>query len=129
MHWVVGLLYTILACLLFIVSFFRSRHSRHDFADVHRDANVSAIKTRGQTGKRTFGRPFVTAGWIVLAVTVVVATVEIALLVLVLELCEPQDHEALITITNLSFIEWFASIKLVNYVTRGYRNETLIHSP
>ena len=82
----VGLLYAVLAGLLFVISFLRSRHSRHDFADGYRDTSYPAIKTVGQTGKRIFGRPFVTAGWIVVAVSCIVATVEIGLLVLVLKL-------------------------------------------
>jgi hypothetical protein len=45
-----------------------------------------ALPTVGQEGKRNFGRPFITAGWIVVAVSVIVASVEFALLVLVLEI-------------------------------------------
>ncbi|TDL14686.1 hypothetical protein BD410DRAFT_796287 [Rickenella mellea] len=90
----IGLLYAVLAGLLFILSFLRSQHSKHDFADpsslshpkIQRDQPPRIIKTVGQTGKRIFGRPFVTAGWIVLAVSCVVATVEVGLLVLVLRL-------------------------------------------
>ncbi|KAI5121125.1 hypothetical protein M0805_002797 [Coniferiporia weirii] len=82
----IGLLYAVLAVALFIVSILRSRHSRHDFADCYRDGQTEAIKTAGQAGTRVFGRPFVTAGWIVLAVTLVVATVELGLLVLILDL-------------------------------------------
>ena len=44
-----------------------------------------AMKTVGQSG-RVFGRPFVTAGWIVVAVSCVVAGMEIALLVLILQI-------------------------------------------
>lgn len=87
----VGLLYAVLAGLLFALSFLRSHHSLHDFADHYQGAgglNAEAIKTVGQTGKRIFGRPFVTAGWIVLAVSLVVLSVEIGLFVLVLKLCE-----------------------------------------
>ena len=43
------------------------------------------IQTVGQHGKRIFGRPFVTAGWIVVLLTVVVAAMEIGLLVLILQ--------------------------------------------
>jgi len=82
----IGLLYAVLAGLLFAVSFVRQSHSQQDFADGHRDASTPAIKTHGQTGKRIFGRPFVTAGWIVVMVSLIVATVEIALLVLILKL-------------------------------------------
>ncbi|KAH8116046.1 hypothetical protein DFH11DRAFT_1583818 [Phellopilus nigrolimitatus] len=87
----IGLLYTIFAALLFILSFLRTRHSQHDFADCYRANGAhgysEVIKTVGQTDKRIYGRPFVTAGWIVLGVTLVVAAVEIGLLVLVLKLC------------------------------------------
>lgn len=81
----VGLVYTILGVALTVMSFFRHRHSRHDFADIHRkEPWEHARPTVGQTGKRVFGRPFVTAGWMVIAVTVIVAAVEISLLVLIL---------------------------------------------
>ncbi|KAL5521515.1 hypothetical protein ACEPAF_2263 [Sanghuangporus sanghuang] len=90
----IGLIYTILAALLFILSFFRSRHSRHDFADRYLQNidstgeryKVPIIKTLGQTGKRIFGRPFVTAGWIVLGISIVVLAVEITLLVLIIRI-------------------------------------------
>ena len=45
-----------------------------------------AIPTIGQEGKRIYGRPFVTAGWIVIYVAVVVAVVEITLLVFLLQI-------------------------------------------
>ncbi|KAH9931613.1 uncharacterized protein BXZ73DRAFT_90061 [Epithele typhae] len=81
----IGILYTVLAGLLFILAYFRQRHSRHDFADRHRNptAFANAIKTKGQTGKRVFGRPFVTAGWIVALLSFIVFTVEVGLLVLI----------------------------------------------
>ncbi|RPD60682.1 hypothetical protein L226DRAFT_505208 [Lentinus tigrinus ALCF2SS1-7] len=84
----IGILYTVMAGLLFIIAFFRQRHSRHDFADKYRNiaAYENAIKTVGQTGKRIFGRPFVTAGWIVALLSVVVFSVEIGLLVLIFKL-------------------------------------------
>ncbi|EJD05603.1 uncharacterized protein FOMMEDRAFT_79127, partial [Fomitiporia mediterranea MF3/22] len=87
----IGLLYTILAGMLFILSYLRSRHSRHDFSDHYRIGNspydgIPIIKTVGQTGKRIFGRPFITAGWIVLAVSLVVLAVEAALFALILKL-------------------------------------------
>jgi len=83
----VGLLYAALAGFLFILSFLRARHSRHDFADRDKEARLDqlqVIKTKGQEGKRVFGRPFVTAGWMVVAVSVLVATVEVCLLGLIL---------------------------------------------
>ena len=74
--------------MLFILAYFRQRHSRHDFADRNRNpaAYENAIKTVGQTGKRVFGRPFVTAGWIVALLSLVVFSVEICLLVLIFKL-------------------------------------------
>ncbi|KAI0698110.1 hypothetical protein BC835DRAFT_1269371 [Cytidiella melzeri] len=83
----IGMVYIVLACMLYIIAFFRGRYSQHDFADSSRNHTSlrNPIKTVGQTGKRIFGRPFVTAGWIVIAVAVVVATVEIGLLVLILQ--------------------------------------------
>lgn len=85
---IVGIVYTILAGLLFVVSYLRHRHSRHDFSDPGCKQVERGSPTVGQTGagKRVFGRPVVTAGWIVVSVSVVVACVEIGLLVLVLQL-------------------------------------------
>jgi hypothetical protein len=74
----------------------RARHSRHDFADYDKPESSESsltsrthrnvIRTKGQENTRIFGRPFVTAGWIVIAVATVVASVEIGLLVLVLKI-------------------------------------------
>ena len=78
--------------MLFVVSFFRERSSLHDFADKYKAQSLSptqppdVIKTVGQTGKRIFGRPFRTAGWVVLAVSLIVGAVELALFVLILKL-------------------------------------------
>ncbi|KAI0772445.1 hypothetical protein BD413DRAFT_43154 [Trametes elegans] len=84
----IGILYTALAGMLFILAFFRQRHSRHDFADhhLHGTGYDNVVKTVGQTGKRIFGRPFVTAGWIVAILSLVVFAVEICLLVLIFNL-------------------------------------------
>ncbi|KAK0457124.1 uncharacterized protein EV420DRAFT_1621180 [Desarmillaria tabescens] len=96
----VGLLFAILGCLLFIIAFLRSRHSQHDFADpqepepepqtespeTEADGDSVPIQTVGQENTRVFGRPFITAGWIVLAVSGVVTAVEIGLLVLILQI-------------------------------------------
>jgi hypothetical protein len=73
---------------MFILAFLRARHSIHDFADRWKEEPKyqDAIKTVGQEGTRIFGRPFVTAGWIVVAVTLIVAAVEIGLLILILRL-------------------------------------------
>jgi hypothetical protein len=83
----VGLLYAALAGILYVISFFRARHSDEDFADPREDDPLwrRAKPTRGQTGGRIFGRPFITAGWIVLAVATVVAGMEIALFVMIFQ--------------------------------------------
>ncbi|KAH9943920.1 hypothetical protein B0H21DRAFT_747582 [Amylocystis lapponica] len=84
----IGIIYTVLAGALYALAFFRQRHSRHNFADCYRssgNARENVIQTVGQQGKRCFGRPFVTAGWIVMAVTVVVAAAELGLLILILK--------------------------------------------
>ncbi|OAX40989.1 hypothetical protein K503DRAFT_558820 [Rhizopogon vinicolor AM-OR11-026] len=83
----IGLLYLVLSILLFALAFFRARRSRHDFAD---RSEVSALYRRalptvGQEDKREYGRPFITAGRDVLAVGALVMTVEILLLVFVLQ--------------------------------------------
>ncbi|KAF4611476.1 hypothetical protein D9613_003901 [Agrocybe pediades] len=82
----IGIIFAILGGLMFVLAFFRNRHSKHDFADRHKEARRldNAIKTKGQEGSRIFGRPFVTAGWIVIQVAFVTAATEIALLVLIL---------------------------------------------
>lgn len=84
----VGVLYTVLAGLLFVITFFRQRHSKHDFADKNRDPNAyeEGIPTVGQTGKRNYGRPFVTAGWIVALLSLIIFAVEISLLVLIFQI-------------------------------------------
>ncbi|KAF9074390.1 hypothetical protein BDP27DRAFT_1317001 [Rhodocollybia butyracea] len=84
----IGLLFTILGALLFVLSFIRDRHSRHDFADSTRSSYhpSDVIPTVGQKGTRSFGRPFVTAGWVVISVASVVLAVEIGLLVLILQI-------------------------------------------
>jgi len=83
----IGILYTVLAALMFVLAFLRQRHSRHDFADQHRAQDLEhPVPTIGQSGKNAYGRPFVTAGWIVAAVAIVVAVVEIGLLALILRI-------------------------------------------
>ncbi|KAJ7698467.1 hypothetical protein B0H16DRAFT_1645086 [Mycena metata] len=91
----IGLLFAILGSALYVLAFLRSRHSWHDFADDDKPESSGAppqrpprgvIRTKGQENTRIFGRPFVTAGWIVIAVATVVAGVEIGLLVLVLKI-------------------------------------------
>ncbi|KAJ7146172.1 hypothetical protein C8R44DRAFT_756772 [Mycena epipterygia] len=95
----IGLLFAILGAALYVLAFLRSRHSRHDFADFddkpestdtspaqRSGSNCEVVQTKGQENTRIFGRPFVTAGWVVIGVAAVVAGVEIGLLVLVLEI-------------------------------------------
>lgn len=64
----------------------RARHSVHDFADRHKEHSIldPGLPSVGQENGRVFGRPFVTAGWVVIQVTVLVAAVEVAMLVLIL---------------------------------------------
>jgi len=82
----VGLLFAVLSALLFVIAYLRARHSTHDFADRHKDwlAIDKCIKTKGQESGRIFGRPFITAGWPVVEVALVVALAEIALLGLII---------------------------------------------
>lgn len=87
----IGILFAILGSLLIVLSYLRARHSDHDFEDRWKEEELdrrhkAAIQTVGQEGTRIFGRPFITAGWIVLAVAGVVAAVEIGLLVLIIRL-------------------------------------------
>lgn len=77
----VGLTFLALSVMLAIIAAIRQRHTYIDFSDQHRPPAVPG-------GPRIFGRPFVTAGQVVIAVTVVVAAVEIALLVLVLRMTD-----------------------------------------
>ncbi|KAF5375346.1 hypothetical protein D9615_007934 [Tricholomella constricta] len=87
----IGILFAVLGSLLMVLSFLRARHSDHDFSDRWKEEerqqrHQNAIQTVGQEGTRIFGRPFITAGWIVLGVALVVAVVEVVLLVLILQL-------------------------------------------
>ncbi|KAJ7452058.1 hypothetical protein B0H11DRAFT_2074062 [Mycena galericulata] len=91
----IGLLFAVLGVALYVLAFLRSRHSRHDFADYDKPESSDStaqrtgrtvIRTKGQENTRIFGRPFITAGWIVIGVAAVVAGVEIGLLVLVLKI-------------------------------------------
>jgi len=80
----IGIVYAILAGLIYVVAFLRHRQSRHDFADKHVGrAWVHASPTAGQVGKQNFGRPLTTASWLVLLLTAIVALVEVAFLVLI----------------------------------------------
>ncbi|KII90068.1 hypothetical protein PLICRDRAFT_53174 [Plicaturopsis crispa FD-325 SS-3] len=85
----IGLLFALLSAMLFALSFVRARHSKHDFADHIPDESTSAspqpLESVGQRG-RVYGKPFYTAGWVVIAVTGAVAVVEIGLFWLVLKI-------------------------------------------
>jgi hypothetical protein len=88
-----GILFAILAALLFVLSWLRAKHSKHDFSDAYRDndddistSDASQATSRAPSSTRSFGRKFVTAGWIVTIVTATVGLVEIGLLVLILKL-------------------------------------------
>jgi hypothetical protein len=80
----VGLLYAILAGLLYVIAFLRARHAREEIAAQDADMDADAVRTAGQDAGRHFGRPFVTAGDFVIAVTASVAAIELALFVNVL---------------------------------------------
>ncbi|KIJ60892.1 hypothetical protein HYDPIDRAFT_116565 [Hydnomerulius pinastri MD-312] len=85
----IGVLYLVLSVLLLGLAYMRARRSKHDFAD-RSSEKISAlyqqaIPTKGQEHAREYGRPFVTAGFDVLAVAAVVFAVEVAVLVLVLQ--------------------------------------------
>ncbi|KAF9261995.1 hypothetical protein L218DRAFT_929910 [Marasmius fiardii PR-910] len=86
----IGLIFAILGALLLLISFTRDRHSRHDFADPRaneEEEEETPIPNFSSTPPaRIFGRPFVTAGWIVIAVTSVVLVAEIGLMVLIIKL-------------------------------------------
>lgn len=61
----------------------KTTRTRSNSPQLKKKQKKRVISTAGQQNTRVFGRPFITAGWIVLAVAGVVATVEIGLLVLV----------------------------------------------
>jgi len=80
----VGLLYVILAALLLVTAYTRRRQSNLDFSDQARAALQSPHPPPDSA--RVWGRPFTTAGWVVVQVTVIVASVQIVLLILLLRL-------------------------------------------
>ncbi|SRR5258706_8514936 len=80
----VGLLYAILAALLLATAYLRGRHSNRDFSDQARAA-LESLNPLPITA-RVWGRPFTTAGWTVVQVTVIVVSVHFVLLVLLLRL-------------------------------------------
>ncbi|CCA71289.1 hypothetical protein PIIN_05228 [Serendipita indica DSM 11827] len=77
----IGLLYAVLGALLYFSALARRRHSNHDFADPPTQDEVHSIGV-AQGSHRVFGRPFRTAGNIVLVVSVLVASMQITLCVL-----------------------------------------------
>lgn len=92
------MLFLILACMLYLCDLVRRRKSHQDFADAMKGSAGGPSRwdepdlhppegspTKDPRG-RVYGAPFVTAGWVVIAVTVVVAVVEISLLGLILRL-------------------------------------------
>lgn len=95
------MLYLILACLLYLCDLLRRRKAHKDFSDAFKDVTgpqrwdeadlhppVQPLRSAPAKDPRdrVFGAPFVTAGWVVIAVTGVVAAVEISLLGLLLKL-------------------------------------------
>ena len=70
------------------MAFFRGRQAKHDFADDTQDSYPQEVivKTVGQEHERIFGPPFVTAGWIVVAVSSMVIAMEVVLLILVAQM-------------------------------------------
>jgi hypothetical protein len=101
----VGCLYVTLAVTLAVISYARTFYSNEDFADhavpptaresttfdSHRVSGrersaASVTTTTVASRRRIFGRPFVTAGWIVVMVTLVVLAVEFSILYLVLHM-------------------------------------------
>lgn len=61
---------------------------RHDFADEYRDdcGRWDGENSSPDRSRRIFGRPFVTAGWIVVLVTVLVTVLQLLMLSFVLNL-------------------------------------------
>jgi len=92
----IGLLYVVLACLLYICDLVRRRKSRSEFADAMKanegsqrwdDADLHPSMGPAKNPRdRIYGAPFSTAGWVVIAVTVLVACVEISLFALLLRI-------------------------------------------
>ena len=81
-----------LAVTLAVVSYARTYYSDEDFADhavppsVRSGRELSAAAAITGSSRRVFGRPFVTAGWIVVVVTVVVLILELTILYLILHM-------------------------------------------
>ena len=80
-----------LGVTLAVISYARTYYSDEDFADhvvppsarSSRELSAAAASTGS---RRVFGRPFVTAGWIVVVVTTVVIILEFTILFLILHM-------------------------------------------
>lgn len=99
---VVGCLYITLAVTLAVISYARGFYSNEDFADhavppsarestygtfdLDQGREQSAASATTSSSRRIFGRPFVTAGWIVVMVTIVVLSIEFSILYLILHM-------------------------------------------
>ncbi|KIM23584.1 hypothetical protein M408DRAFT_319869 [Serendipita vermifera MAFF 305830] len=85
----IGLLFAVLGAVLYICALLRRKHSNLDFADdVVPDSARTPISPVGtnSSGRRIFGRPFRTAGNVVVLVSLLVASMHIALFGLLWEL-------------------------------------------
>ncbi|KAF8322782.1 uncharacterized protein EI90DRAFT_3020045 [Cantharellus anzutake] len=93
----IGLLYCILTALLALTTVVRRKHSRHDFSDKYRgiggrgdgtgDDDRLTLEGGGDpVPVRIFGRPFVTAGRIVIIISLLVVTIQVTLLAFIFEL-------------------------------------------
>lgn len=78
----VGVLYIIIAGFLITAAYLRRRHSNRDFSDQLRPLPAPT----NSTTKRIFGAPFVTAGWIVIFVSLILVGADIVLFVFILRL-------------------------------------------
>ncbi|PVF94719.1 hypothetical protein CPB86DRAFT_631684 [Serendipita vermifera] len=76
----IGILFICLAVLLSIITYFRRRQCNRDFSDQLRPLPTHVEK------KRIFGGPFITAGWVVLAITTVIVGAQILLVILILSI-------------------------------------------
>ncbi|KAF8330152.1 uncharacterized protein EI90DRAFT_3060882 [Cantharellus anzutake] len=87
----IGLLYCILTALLALTTVVRRKHSRHDFSDKYRSIGGRGDGAGGGDpvpvdGRRIFGRPFVTAGRIVIIISLLVVSIQVTLLAFIFEL-------------------------------------------
>ncbi|KAL1708828.1 hypothetical protein EV121DRAFT_276794 [Schizophyllum commune] len=82
----IGVLFAVFGVLMFCIAYYRSRHSKHDFADnnIKTGKEGRVMQTDGQHGKRIYGRPYITAGKFVVLVALLVLGLELALLIMLL---------------------------------------------